>query len=110
AALGLPLRQDAHLRDERPHRPQAPRLARRPSVVLRALGPRRHLVPDLHGEVPADVLMRPLVVPAGAPVELLERESGLAFLARSLEEVRDEGHGRVALVTGEAGVGKTALL
>src|SRR5581483_2054121 len=50
------------------------------------------------------------VVLAGAPVELLERESGLAFLARSLEEVRDEGHGRVALVTGEAGVGKTALL
>src|SRR5690349_5716045 len=40
--------------------------------------------------------------------ELLEREAELALLADALESVRDGG--RVVLVAGEAGIGKTALL
>src|SRR6266403_4994158 len=41
--------------------------------------------------------------------ELLERDSQLAELARLLESARG-GEGRIALVSGEAGIGKTALL
>jgi DNA-binding CsgD family transcriptional regulator/tetratricopeptide (TPR) repeat protein len=42
--------------------------------------------------------------------ELLERERELASLADTLEEVRDGSGGRLVLLCGEAGVGKTALL
>jgi DNA-binding CsgD family transcriptional regulator/tetratricopeptide (TPR) repeat protein len=42
-------------------------------------------------------------------VELLERESALADLARLAEQARD-GDGRLVMVAGEAGVGKTALV
>jgi predicted ATPase/DNA-binding CsgD family transcriptional regulator len=42
-------------------------------------------------------------------MDLLERESHLAALARALAEAR-EGNGRVALVSGEAGIGKTSLV
>jgi DNA-binding CsgD family transcriptional regulator/tetratricopeptide (TPR) repeat protein len=41
---------------------------------------------------------------------LLERDDSLAALAGALEEVHATSTGRVALVKGEAGVGKTALL
>jgi len=41
--------------------------------------------------------------------ELLERESQLSELTGSLESARS-GEGRIALVYGEAGIGKTALL
>ncbi|HZR06936.1 MAG TPA: AAA family ATPase [Myxococcales bacterium] len=44
-----------------------------------------------------------------APIELLEREAQLSRLSRLLEEARG-GEGRVALVYGEAGIGKTALV
>ena len=43
-------------------------------------------------------------------MQLLEREAELSSLAQHLDEVRGSGQGRIALVTGEAGVGKTALL
>jgi DNA-binding CsgD family transcriptional regulator/tetratricopeptide (TPR) repeat protein len=56
-------------------------------------------------------------VTARAPVatsprdaELLERSEPLAALAESLEAVTSESSGRLVLVRGEAGVGKTALL
>jgi DNA-binding CsgD family transcriptional regulator len=42
-------------------------------------------------------------------MDLLERESHLAALARALAEAR-EGNGRIALVSGEAGIGKTSLV
>jgi tetratricopeptide (TPR) repeat protein len=42
--------------------------------------------------------------------ELLEREGALATLAESLAEVVRTSRGRLVLVSGEAGVGKTALL
>jgi predicted ATPase len=42
-------------------------------------------------------------------MELLEREPHLAMLEAAFKEAR-AGHGRVALVCGEAGIGKTALV
>src|SRR3954452_19023138 len=42
--------------------------------------------------------------------ELLERSHHLAFLAEALAAVVDGSHGRLVLVRGEAGVGKTVLL
>jgi len=42
--------------------------------------------------------------------ELLERSSELSALAECLETVRRSSQGRVVFVSGEAGVGKTALL
>ncbi len=42
--------------------------------------------------------------------DLLERHDELIALHESLEEVRRTGSGRVVFVSGEAGVGKTALL
>jgi predicted ATPase len=47
-----------------------------------------------------------VVPPASA---LLEREDSLARLDRAIVEAV-AGHGRMILVTGEAGVGKTALV
>ena len=44
----------------------------------------------------------------GRPVGLLEREGPVALLAGACREAA-EGHGRVVLVTGEPGIGKTAL-
>lgn len=46
---------------------------------------------------------------ARRPHSLLERDAALAVLARLLDAARD-GAGAVCLVTGEAGIGKTALL
>ena len=42
--------------------------------------------------------------------ELLERETDLAVLGRCLENVRESSRGRLVLVGGEAGVGKTTLV
>jgi hypothetical protein len=42
-------------------------------------------------------------------MDLLERQSPLAELARYAQEAR-EGQGRLVLLAGEAGVGKTALV
>ena len=50
------------------------------------------------------VCPRPIVVPG-----FVGRERELAALLGSLEEVAD-GQGRLMLVTGEAGIGKTRLL
>jgi DNA-binding CsgD family transcriptional regulator len=47
---------------------------------------------------------------AGPPSGLLERARELSALGEALETVRLSGEGRVVLVGGEAGVGKTALL
>src|SRR5277367_4350534 len=41
---------------------------------------------------------------------LLERSGELAALDRALASVTVSGQGRIALVAGEAGIGKTALL
>ena len=49
-------------------------------------------------------------VSAPAQVDLLERSGELATLARHLEAVRAESSGRLGVVGGEAGVGKTALV
>jgi AAA ATPase domain len=50
-----------------------------------------------HGSAPA------------AHESLLEREQQLATLGRCFGDVRD-GHGRLVLVSGEAGIGKTTLV
>jgi class 3 adenylate cyclase/tetratricopeptide (TPR) repeat protein len=47
--------------------------------------------------------------PAGGE-DLLERSDALSTLAGSLAQVAESGGGRLVLVSGEAGVGKTALL
>jgi DNA-binding CsgD family transcriptional regulator len=47
---------------------------------------------------------------SGRPGELLERSSKLADLERQLELVARSGAGRVVLIAGEAGIGKTALM
>jgi DNA-binding NarL/FixJ family response regulator/tetratricopeptide (TPR) repeat protein len=44
------------------------------------------------------------------PPALLERAGELADLARDLEEVQKTGSGRLVVIGGEAGVGKTSLL
>jgi predicted ATPase len=50
------------------------------------------------------------VVPSGMASGLLERAGSLAALDELLAGVRSTGQGRLILVSGEAGVGKTALL
>jgi Cdc6-like AAA superfamily ATPase len=54
------------------------------------------------------------VIPSAAPSTgagaLLERNAELSMLAESLEAVERSARGRVLLVGGEAGVGKTTLL
>lgn len=47
---------------------------------------------------------------AAADEGLVERDSELAALAEALAAVRELGRGRLVLVTGEAGIGKTALI
>src|SRR4051794_24959283 len=47
---------------------------------------------------------------SGAPPDLLERTDPLAGLAVLLHEVTGSGRGRVVLVSGEAGIGKSALV
>lgn len=49
-------------------------------------------------------------ISAGSASALLERSEGLRALEGSLQEVVASGEGRLLLVMGEAGVGKTALL
>lgn len=50
------------------------------------------------------------VVARGHVGELLEREASLATLGRLVADVAETSRGRLAVVCGEAGVGKTALL
>src|SRR4051812_20438650 len=45
-----------------------------------------------------------------ASLELLERSSELAALAESLAAINSGSHGRIMLVAGEAGIGKTAVV
>src|SRR5262245_48703478 len=89
---------------------------------------RAHIVPHLSQPVPASVPIVAAAMPPASPiadrrwvatvaveglmsaaVDLLERESQMAALAALLNSARS-GHGRVALVHGEAGIGKTALI
>src|SRR5690242_9920433 len=44
------------------------------------------------------------------PSRLLEREHQLSILERLLRDVADSARGRLVLIGGEAGVGKTALV
>ncbi len=55
-------------------------------------------------------MQEPVVTASGTASELLERERELATLDEQFEGVRHESRGRVVLVGGEAGGGKTALL
>lgn len=51
----------------------------------------------------------PFALQSDSPMELLEREEHLALLGRSLDAAAHQG-GRIVLVAGEAGIGKTSLL
>jgi DNA-binding CsgD family transcriptional regulator/tetratricopeptide (TPR) repeat protein len=53
---------------------------------------------------------RPGQAAGGEPGELLERAESMATLDRLLDDVRSHSQGRLVLVGGEAGVGKTTLL
>jgi len=64
--------------------------------------------PPLQSVRPATAALGPDFELATEP--LLEREDAHSALAESLEEVARSGQGRLVLVTGEAGVGKTSLL
>ena len=57
-----------------------------------------------------DADMRDVSHASDRPAELLERGVAFDVLCESLESVRRSRKGRVVLVGGEAGVGKTALL
>lgn len=64
--------------------------------------------PPLEDDRPASVALEFAV---DAPTEpLLERDEAQAALGESLADVARAGRGRLVLVTGEAGVGKTSLL
>lgn len=54
--------------------------------------------------------MIPSAAPSTGAGALLERNAELSMLAESLEAVERSARGRVLLVGGEAGVGKTTLL
>lgn len=53
---------------------------------------------------------RTIVLARGAEVELLERVESLAALEGALGDVTESSRGRLVLVRGEAGVGKTAVV
>jgi DNA-binding NarL/FixJ family response regulator len=55
-------------------------------------------------------MIRVAVAVVERPTDLLERDLELAALDRALGEVRSGGVGRIVLLSGEAGGGKTALL
>jgi DNA-binding SARP family transcriptional activator len=59
--------------------------------------------------IPAPVVPRAQTALAAAPEPLLEREEPLAALVTMAAEAR-QGAGRVALIAGEAGVGKSTLV
>jgi hypothetical protein len=57
------------------------------------------------------VMARPAVqTSSDAPSDLIERGDELSVFGESVEAVRSNSRGRLVLVAGEAGVGKTALL
>jgi class 3 adenylate cyclase/tetratricopeptide (TPR) repeat protein len=64
--------------------------------------------PPPDGERPGSSALGLDIEPATEP--LLEREEAQSALAGSLEDVARTARGRLVLVTGEAGVGKTSLL
>lgn len=85
-------------------------------IELSDLGERA--LPDLdHPEqlfaIVADGVAAPTLTPAARPAQLapslLERDSELAALQALIESARD-GHGRLVVIEGAAGIGKTVLL
>jgi DNA-binding CsgD family transcriptional regulator len=69
---------------------------------------RRRLERD--GDASQDVPVTDIAEPTRATRALLERDAALAALAQSLETVLRERRGRLVLIRGEAGIGKTALV
>jgi DNA-binding CsgD family transcriptional regulator/tetratricopeptide (TPR) repeat protein len=57
----------------------------------------------------AEIVHAPLASTSEAPTELLERAAQLEALSRAFQAVRERRRGRLVLIEGEAGVGKTAL-
>ncbi|HEX6425485.1 MAG TPA: AAA family ATPase [Acidimicrobiales bacterium] len=61
-------------------------------------------------EVEPEAAAGTVPAPAGAPAPLVEREADLAALAAAFAAAAQDPPGRVALVGGEAGIGKTSLV
>src|ERR1700733_9886569 len=64
---------------------------------------------NVTGSPPGQSKIAPGMEPAGVPVGLIERDEDLRTLEGLLERAR-LGNGRLALVEGPAGIGKTSLL
>jgi class 3 adenylate cyclase/ATP/maltotriose-dependent transcriptional regulator MalT len=81
-----------------------------PVQVVAVVGaPRREPVPSPALEHPRDSSASP--APAmGSSAELLERDEALASMGDYLDDVARSARGRLVLVGGEAGIGKTALV
>ena len=90
------------------------RLASRQSVIARGLAPgsSRHRPGWPAPETPPERRSRPGAANGAErlPEALLERSYELDLLAGALADVAATGRGRLLLVGGEAGIGKTALL
>jgi len=83
------------------------RAHRLPATVMH-IGLESALRTDDHART--ETAMATTLSTAERSTELLERERELAALRAWLGAVREERHGRLVLIGGEAGVGKTALL
>jgi class 3 adenylate cyclase/tetratricopeptide (TPR) repeat protein len=86
----------------------------RGSVALKGIAEPVHVVAVARAAAPRD-LDAGRQSAAGQPeaetrAELLERSEALAAMSEHLADVAHSGHGRLVLVGGEAGIGKTALV
>ena len=105
-------REHDRLRVGRLHLRGGPLLGRAIRLVLeqRIAPPRRPCGARVTGRQSGVARQAPLPGATQAATVLLERERELSALDECLEAVRAGSRGRVVLVGGEAGVGKTALL
>jgi DNA-binding CsgD family transcriptional regulator/tetratricopeptide (TPR) repeat protein len=81
----------------------------RPEAIAIARPDQTHLIPDIPSTKSKDPVDGRAAIGEDSGMQLLERDAVLAALTEYAGDAR-AGEGRVVLVAGEAGVGKTALL